>query len=360
MLPLILAPAALIAPALPPAIQGPTVEGLVLNQAGKPLPASIGLIPMFQRDEPFPMKTVENQLIKSRKKTPGFQLPIPAPGLYLLDVRGRGCQPIQVPVLLGENGLKGLEFTPVPDKPKGEVKPISPDANLVKLATVYAAQRERETVYRKAVKARFEKKAAGTFESGPIVDWTADLEALATDLKNETDPDIQSLVAACYLDLGSKMAKLDPEVAAGALDKLPPTSPWWAFNPRSAGTAFATSNRSADWVAFREALSKDNPDSEVRAYGYYSQAASAYNKGDKEKFSTLYGTLTTDYKTTKYAKSAKSFDLAKMPAPSTATPAEVPPVPPPTAEVPPAPTPAAPSPAPIPTENPIQAPPAQP
>jgi hypothetical protein len=60
VLPLILAPAALIALAPTPAIQGPAVEGLVLNQAGKPLPASIGLIPMFQREEPFPFKTVEN------------------------------------------------------------------------------------------------------------------------------------------------------------------------------------------------------------------------------------------------------------------------------------------------------------
>jgi hypothetical protein len=355
VLPLILAPAALVALAPQPAIQGPLVEGLVLNQAGKPLPASIGLIPMFQREEPFPMKTVENQVVKSKSKTPGFQLPIPAPGLYLLDIRGRGCQPIQVPVLLGENGLKGLEVTPVPDKAKGEVKPITADANLLKLASVYAAHREREALYRKAVKARFEKKAAsGAAESGPVVDWTADLEALTTDLKNEKDADILSLAAVCYLDLGSKMAKLDPEVAALALDQLPASSPWWAFNPRSAGTAFAAANRSADWMPFREALSKDNPDNEVRAYGYYSQAASAFNKGDKEKFTALFETLTTDYKTTKYAKSAKAFDPAKMPTPSTTTPADVPPVPPPATEVPAAPTPAAP--APIPIENPIPAP----
>jgi hypothetical protein len=349
VLPIILAPAALIAPAQPPAIQGPTVEGLILNQAGKPLPASIGLIPMFQRDEPFPSRTVENQLLKSKKKTPGFQLPIPAPGLYVLDIRGRGCRPVQVPVLLGENGLKGIEITPIPEKAQGEIKPISADANLVKLAAVYAAHREREITYRKAVKAKFDKKASGAAESGPVVDWTPDLESLATDLKTETDPDVQSLAAACYLDLGAKMAKLDPEVAGAALDKLPATSPWWAFNPRSAGSAFAASNRSADWMAFRETLSKDNPDSEVRAYGYYSQVASAFNKGDREKFDTLFGTLTTDYKGTKYAKSAKTFDPAKMPPPSTSTPAEVPAVP-----APPAAAAAPPAPAEIPTENPIQ------
>ena len=345
MFPIILAPAALIAPAQQPAVQGPTVEGLILNQAGKPLPASIGLIPMFQRDEPFPARTVENQLLKSKKKTPGFKLPIPAPGLYVLDIRGRGCLPVQVPVLLGENGLKGIEITPIPEKAQGDVKPISADASLVKLAAVYAAHLEREASYRKAVKARFDQKASGAAESGPIIDWTHDLESLATDLKTETDPDVQSLTAACYLDLGAKMAKLDPEVAGTALDKLPATSPWWAFNPRSAGSAFAASNRSADWTAFREALSKDNPDSEVRAYGYYSQAASAFNKGDREKFDRLLGTLTTDYQGTKYAKSAKTFDPAKMPSPSTSAPAEVPPVPAPEAT---------PAPAEIPTENPIQ------
>ena len=359
MLPLILAPAALIAPAQQPALQGPTVEGLVLNQAGKPLPASIGLIPMFLREEPFPTRTVENKIISSRKKKPGFQLPIPAPGLYLLDIRGRGCSPIQVPVLLGENGLKGLEITPMPDKPQGDVKPFSPDANLVKLTMIYAAHREREINYRKAIKARFDQKAKGLApESGPIVDWTAALEALATDLKNETDPDIQSLAAACYLDLGQKMAKLDPEVAGLALDKLPATSPWWAFNPRSAGSAFAASSRSADWMSFREALSKDNPDNEVRAYGYYSQVASAFNKGDREKFTALLESLTSDYKGTKYAKSAKTFDPAKMPPPAGAAPAEVPPVPAPAAateEVPAAPTPATPAAGVLP-ENVIEAP----
>jgi hypothetical protein len=326
------------------------------HRPSKPLPASIGLIPLFQRDEPFPAKTVENQIVISKKKKPGFRFPIPAPGLYLLDIRGRGCLPFQVPVLLGEEGLKGLEITPVPEKPLGDVKSLSPDVNLVKLAALYAAHREREINYRKAVKARFDLKASGTPESGPIVDWTADLESLATDLKNETDPHVQSLAAACYLDLGSKMAKLDPEVAGMALDKLPPTSPWWAFNPRSAGSAFAASNRSADWMAFREALSKDNPDNEVRAYGYYSQVASAFNKGDREKFDALFGTLTTDYKGTKYAKSARTFDPAKMPTFSTTNPTEVPPIPATPSEVPPTPEPAAPEPAPIPTENPILAP----
>jgi hypothetical protein len=113
-------------------------------------------------------------------------------------------------------------------------------------------------------------------------------------------------------------------------------------------------------MAFRETLSKDNPDSEVRAYGYYSQVASAFNKGDREKFDALFGTLTNEYKGTKYAKSAKTFDPAKMPPPATTVPAEVPPVPAPVpvVEVVPAPVTeiAPPAPAPIPTENPIQAP----
>lgn len=356
MLPLILAPAALIAPAQPTVIQGPTVDGLILNQEGKPLPASIGLIPMFQRDEPFPAKTVENAILKTKKASPGFKLPIPAPGLYILDVRAKGCLPIQVPVLLDQGGLKGLEFTPVPDKPKGEVKPISSDPKLVKLEAMYAAQKGRELNYRKAIKARFEQKnnPAATPEQAAPLDWTADLEAVSTDLKNETDSDVQSLAAASYLELGMMMAKLEPETAAAALDALPATSPWWAFNPRVAGGSFAVSGRSADWASFREALSKDNPDLEVRAYGLYSQIASAYNKGDKDKFTALMETISIDCKGTKFAKSAKAFDPAKMPVPSTTTPAPIP-------ELAPAPA-ATPTgePAPIPVENPIQAPPANP
>lgn len=319
MLPLILAPAALIALAPQPAVQGPVVEGLVVDQAGKPLPASLGLIPMFQRDEPFPAKTVENVIPKNKKMKPGFKLPIPAPGLYLLDVRARGCRPFQVPVLLGEEGLKDLELSPVPDKPKGEVKPISPDPKVVKLEAQYAAQKEREINYRKAIKARFEQKKSGAAtDKGSPLDWATDLETVASDLKNETDGDVQSLAAVSYLELGSMMAKLDPETAGLALDTLPATSPWWSFNPRVAGSAFASAGRSADWSAFREALAKDNPDPEVRAYGLYSQAASAYNKGDKEKFTTLKDQLSTEYKATKFGKSAKTFDPAKMPPPSAA------------------------------------------
>jgi hypothetical protein len=352
VLPLILAPVALIAPAQTPAVQGPAIEGLVLNQAGKPLAASVGLIPMFQRDEPFPAKAVENVVPKNKKKQAGFRLPIPAPGLYLLDIRAKGCRPLQVPILLGEEGLKALEITPVPDKPQGEVKPFSADAKLVKLEALYATQKEREINYRKSIKARFEQKAKGaSVDKGSGLDWTADLEAVSKDLKNETDPDIQSLAAVSYLELGMMMAKLDLETAALALDKLPATSPWWAFNPRVAGGAFAASNRSADWNTFREALGKDNPDAEVRAYGLFSQVSSAFNKGDKDKFAALMGTLTTDYKGTKFAKSAKTFDPAKMPAPSAA--------PTPLPELAPATAPAenpAPAPAPVTEESPAPAP----
>lgn len=319
MLPLILVPAALIAPPQQPAVQGPTVEGVVLNQAGTSTPASIGLIPMFQRDEPFPAKTVENVVPKSKKSKPGFKLPIPTPGLYLLDVRARGCRPFQVPMLLSEEGLKDLELTPVPDKPKGELKPISADPKVVKLESQYTAQKQRETTYRKAVKDRFEQKKSGsTTDKGLALDWTADLEAVASDLKNETDADVQALAAVSYLEMGMMMAKLDPEVATLALEKLPASSPWWSFNPRIAGSAFIASNRNADWNHFREALATDNPDPEVRAYGLYSQAASAYHKGDKEKFLALKDTLTTEYKTTKFGKSVKTFDPAKMPAPAAA------------------------------------------
>ena len=357
VLPLILAPAALIAPAQSPAVHGPAVEGIVLNQAGKPLAASIGLIPMFQRDEPFPSRTVANQIGKSKKRKPGFLLPASTPGLYLLDVRANGCQALQIPVILGEEGMKGIELTPVPIKHQGDVRPISPDDKLVKLEALYAAQKERETNYRKSIKARLEQKAKNpSAEKGSPLDWTGDLETLSTDLHDETDADIQSLAAVSYLELGMMMAPLDQETAALALDKLPPTSAWWAFNPRIAGSAFAASNRSGDWGSFREALSTDNPDSEVRAYGLYSQMSSAFNKGDKEKFTALMNTLTSEYKGTKFAKSAKAFDPAKMPAPTVA------PTPLPELE-PSAPAPAPtenPAPPPAPEESPVPPAPAQP
>lgn len=320
MLPLVLAPAAIIAFAQSPAAQGPMIHGLVLNQAGKPLPASIGAIPMFQKDEPFPSRTVENRTVKAKKANPGFALRVPAPGLYVLDIRGRGCRPLQVPVLVGEEGLKDLEITPTPLKLQGEAKPVGSDPRLVKLAAMYAAQKDRETSYEKAIKARMGQKSGASAE-GPTFDWTADLEAIAEVLKNDEDPEVRSLAAMCYLELHTMMTDVAPETAGMALDELPATSPWWAFSPRSARGAFTAADRADAWTPFIEALSNENPDREVRAYGLYSQTASAYYKGNREKFNALSNTLATEYKGTKYAKSAKIFAPAKMP-PASATPSE--------------------------------------
>ena len=318
VLPFILAPAALVA--LPPTAATPAalVEGLVRTQAGKPLPASVGLIPMARRDEPFPARTVENLTVKTKKAAPGFRLPIPVPGLYLLDVRGRGCRPLQVPVLLGAEGLKDLELAPLPEKTQGEAKPVSPDPRIAKLASLYAAQKDREAAYLKAVKLRMAQKKNATSASGTPVDWSADLASLASDLKSETDPDVLALAAVCYLELHTMMAEADPEVARLALDQLPAESPWWALNTRAARGAFAAADRSEAWASFIDTLSKDNPDREVRAYGLYSQAASAYRKGDRATFDSLVKALASGYKDTKYGKSVKVFNPAKMPPPSEA------------------------------------------
>jgi len=324
VLPVVLAPAALVVLAPPSAVQGPAIHGLVVNQAGKPLPATLGLVPMSQREELFPSKTVENRTARTRKAGPGFELRAPAPGLYLLDVRGRGCRPFQVPVLLGEEGLQDLRLAPVPVKLKGEAQTLSPDARLAALAGLYAAQRDRESNYQKAIKARLADKGGNPGKGSPL-DWTADLDALAKEVKDGAEPELQALAAACYLELCTMMAEGDPATIGAALDLLPATSPWWALSPRSARGAFTAADRTGEWGAFVETLSKDNPDREVRAYGIYSQAASAYRKGDREKFGTLSRILANDYKGTKYARSAKVLDPARMPPPTAASAEEVPP-----------------------------------
>ena len=94
MLPVVLAPAALVVLAPPSAVQGPAIHGLVVNQAGKPLPATLGLVPMSQREELFPSKTVENRTARTRKAGPGFELRAPAPGLYLLLTGTYKWQPL--------------------------------------------------------------------------------------------------------------------------------------------------------------------------------------------------------------------------------------------------------------------------
>jgi len=296
MLPLLLAPAFLVAPA--PAVQGPAIEGWVYNEAGKPLQATVGLIPMSSRGSSLALKSVESLGVPNKKK-PGFKLPIPKAGLYLLDVRAKGHLPLQIPVMVGDESVAGLVLSPRPEKPKGEVKPISADAQLVKREALYAAFKARE------------EKGRAALRSNEKIDWTADLEALPKALQAETDADNQSLLAMSYLSLGSLGAKLSPESAGLALDKLPAKSPYWAMAPQIMSGAYAAAGRGATYTAFREAVAKENPVPEVKALALYYQLAAASSKGDVEKMKGLYQTLTTEYKDTPAAKSAKQFDPAK-------------------------------------------------
>ncbi len=306
MLPLLLAPAFLAAPA--PAIQGPVLEGWIHNEAGKPLQATVGLIPMSTRGSSLALKSVESLGVPNKKK-PGFKLPIPKPGLYLLDVRAKGHLPLQIPILLGEEGLKGLDLMPHPEKPKGEVKPISADAQLVKREALYAAFKTREEKGRTALKNK-EK-----------LDWTADQETLAKELQAETDVDNQGLLAMSYLSLGSVGAKLNPESAALALDKLPAKSPYWAMSPQIMAASHVAAGRNQAFAGFREAVVKENPEPEVRAFGVFSQLAGAARVGDLDLMKALYQTLTTDYKDTTAGKSAKQLDPAKYVGKGSAFPA---------------------------------------
>jgi len=296
MLPLLLAPAFLVAPA--PAVQGPAVEGWIYNEAGKPLQATVGLIPMSTRGSSLALKSVES-LGKPNKKKPGFKLPIPKAGLYLLDVRAKGHLPLQIPVMLGDESVAGLVLSPRPEKPKGEVKPISADAQFVKREALYAGFKTRE------------EKGRAALRSNEKIDWTADLETLAKELQAETDADNQSLLAMSYLSLGSLGGKLSAESAGLALDKLPAKSPYWAMSPQIMSGAYAAAGRGATYIAFREAVAKENPVPEVQALALYYQLAAASSKGDVEKMKSLYQTLTTEFKDTPAAKSAKQFDPAK-------------------------------------------------
>jgi thiol-disulfide isomerase/thioredoxin len=297
MLPLLFVPALLAAP-LTPAVQGPTLEGWIFNEAGKPLQATVGLIPMSTRASSLALKSVESLGLPNKKK-PGFKLPIPKAGLYLLDVRAKGHLPLQIPILLGEEGLKGMNLMPRPEKPKVELKPVSADALLVRREALYSAFKAREEKGRAALKNR-EK-----------VDWSADLEALAKALAAETDGDAQGLLAMSYLNLGALGAKLGPEATGLALDKLSAKSPYWVLSPQIMAATYAAAGRNPAFPGFRDAAAKENPEPEVRAYATFSQLAATTRDGDLEKMKALYLTLTTEYKDTAAAKFSKQLDPAK-------------------------------------------------
>lgn len=302
MLPMLLIPAMLVAapakPAKAPVVKGPAVEGWIYNQAGKPLQATVGLIPMSSRDSSLAVKSVES-LGVAKKKKPGFTLSIPQPGLYLLDVRAKNFNTLQIPVLLGEEGLKDVKLMPRPEKPKGEVKPVTEDAKLLRFEAAYGAFKGREDRFKAALKNR-EK-----------VDWTADVTALGTEFKAETDTDMQGFLAISYLGLGNMMAKLDKETASMALDKLPANSPWWSVG-NYAGAGFAAADRTEQYAAFRDALSKQSPDAEVRAGAMMAQLAALSRTSDAEAMRPIYTALTTEYKDTVAAKGAKRFNPEKM------------------------------------------------
>lgn len=302
MLPMLLIPAMLVAapakPAKAPVVKGPSVEGWIYNQAGKPLQATVGLIPMSNRDSSLAVKSVES-LGFAKKKKPGFTLSIPQPGLYLLDVRAQNHHTLQIPVLLGEEGLKDVKFTPRPEKPKGEVKPITEDAKLLRFEAAYGAFKGREDRFKAAMKNR-EK-----------VDWASDVTAVGTEFKAETDADMQGFLAISYLGLGNMNAKLDKETAGLALDKLPANSPWWSVGNYSYA-GFYASERNEQYAAFREALAKQSPDAEVRATAMMAQLAALSRNSDGEAMRPIYNTLTTEYKDTVAAKGVKRFDPEKM------------------------------------------------
>lgn len=324
MLPLLLlAPAALAspfaqAPAQPtpkpakavakiaPKPAGPSVEGWILNAKGKPLQATVGLLPASKRSNPMADKTVES-LGQPNRKQPGFRLPLPEPGLYLLDVRAKGHERLLVPVRIGTEALTGLELTPRAEKPAGEAGPISSDAKLARMEAIYGAMKGRQATFQKALKA-----ADNKLKNLPADLWTADLEALTKDLGTEADADAAALLAVATLELGGLAAKITPETATLALEKLPANSPFWSLAPQLPSTAFALAQKSKDFPAFREALVAENPDREVKAAALFSQLAAAARTENLEQQKALFQTLTTEYKDSPAARAAKQFDPDKL------------------------------------------------
>ncbi len=285
---------------------GPSVEGWILNAKGKPLQATVGLLPAAQRTNPMGDKTVES-LGQPNRKQPGFRLPLPEPGLYLLDVRAKGHERLLVPVRIGTEPLTGLELTPRAEKPVGEVGPISPDAKLARMEAIYGGMKRRQETFRNALKA-----ANNKVKDLPADLWTADLEALAKELGTETDSDAAALLALATLELGGLAAKVSPEAAALALEKLPASSPFWSLSPQMPSTAFALAQKSKDLPAFREALVAENPDREVKAAALFSQLAAAARSENLEQQKALFQRLTTEFKDTTPARTAKQFDPDKV------------------------------------------------
>jgi len=285
---------------------GPSVEGWVLNAKGKPLQATVGLLPAAKRGNPMADKTVES-LGQPNRKRPGFRLPLPEPGVYLLDVRAKGHHRLLVPVRIGAEPLTGLEFAPRPEKPVGEVGPISPDAKLARMEAIYGAMKGRQETFRNALKA-----ANNKLKDLPADLWTADLDTLAKELSTETDADAAALLAVATLELGGLYAKVTPETAALALEKLPASSPFWSLAPQMPSTAFALAQKSKDFPAFREALVAENPDREVKAAAIFSQLAAAARSENLEQQKALFQTLTTEYKDSPAARAAKQFDPDKI------------------------------------------------
>lgn len=286
---------------------GPALEGWIRDGKRKPLQATVGWLPASERDNPAPAQTVES-LGQPNRKQPGFRLPLPEPGLYLLDVRVKGYERLQVPIRVGTEPLTGLEFKPRPEKAT-EAPPSATvsDPKLARAEALYHAMKARQKRFQEAL-----KTANGKLKDLPKDLWTEDVASLTKELGTETDPDASALLAIATLELGGFGATIAPETAAQALTKLPAESPYWGLAPGLPSLAFSLAQKTEAFPAFREALVAQNPDRMVKASALFSQLLAAARNERLDEQKALYQRITTEFKDTSVARMAKLYDPDKI------------------------------------------------
>jgi thiol-disulfide isomerase/thioredoxin len=218
-----------------------------------------------------------------------INLQTPGKGLYTIRVEAEGYESLEFPILLETQGAHGLEFRPRKRGISGTA-PVCSDARLVAWEAIHQAQKARHG----------RKGKAGS------LDWKPDLTTLRKAIDSEQDPLTRSFLAACYMDLGSLGADLDPNVMPLMKALLPSESPFWSINPGSVEDVVNHAPKE-EQASFLATMSDRHGDPSCRARALYFRTIEAASEYDVETWRAVFGRLTREYPDSGPSRTAQKY-----------------------------------------------------
>lgn len=154
-------------------------------------------------------------------------------------------------------------------------------------------------------------KESGKNPNDFTYDWTSDLAAVSSKLKNEKEPDVRDMLFIAYLDAGLYGSQaIRPNVAREALEEISPASPLWSVQPMDMLVAIDESGQPDKYDTYLKTAADKQNDHDVKATVLYYQLTKAYHTGNLKQAESLYTDLVNNYNDTNYAEWARQmFDV---------------------------------------------------